>query len=138
MPRRVLPKPHEMDQIFQKVRVSQYGGGGGSIDFRALIDTGASHLTLPRAWKEKFPGVGTLQTRKVELASGELVEAEICGPLAAEIGDCRPIGTEVMFIDMTPDANGEYEPLIGYLPLQSIPVVIDLEHDELVEVRSRV
>ena len=48
----------------------------------------------------------------------------------------RPVLTEVLFIETEP-ADGQYEPLIGYIPLEQAQAVGDLVGHRLVKV-SRV
>lgn len=135
MPRKVLPKPHELGRMYVNLTISNFADPSRSIDTEALIDTGALHLTLPAAWRPRLGELETLQRFTAELASGEQVPAEICGPVRLEIEGQRPIFTEVMFIDMIP-SDGVYEPLLGHLPLQAIPVVIDLKTHTLVAVSA--
>ena len=52
---------------------------------------------------------------ELETATQEVVEGAVCGPVRIQIEGFRPIFSEVVFIEMRPD-DGEYEPLIGYLP----------------------
>lgn len=138
MPRKVLPRPHEMGRMKVPVRVTHVADGRSTAEFEALIDTGASHLTLPTAWKDRFPGIKVARSSEAETATGASVAVEICGPVAIEVGDFDPIYSEVMFLDMTPNETGDYEPLLGHLPLQSIPVTIDLKRDRLVKVTADV
>ena len=49
----------------------------------------------------------------------------ICGPVRIEIEGFRPIFNEVLFLDMIP-ANGEYEPLIGYVILEQSQAAVDM------------
>ena len=76
-----------------------------------------------------------MRTWPAELASGETVASAICGPVRVEIEGFGPLSAEVMFIEMLP-SNGVYEPLLGHLPLQSIPVIIDLKTHTLVQVSA--
>ena len=93
-------------------------------------------MTLPKAWKERLGDLEVLEEVELELASGEVTEGEICGPVRVNIGDFRQIIGEVLFIEMTADAGGEFEPLIGYLPLEAIPVGIDMLNHRLFKVKA--
>ncbi len=102
--------------------------------FDALVDTGASHLTLPTAWKELLGALKHLEDREVELADQRIVKAELCGPVEVQIQGFRPVVSEVLFVDME-SREGRYEPLIGYLILEAIPVAVDMLAHRLVKVK---
>lgn len=104
------------------------------ITFDAVIDTGASHLTLPTVWKEKLGSLEHLEFREVMLADQRTVKGELCGPVKVHIEGFRPVVAEVLFVDMEP-LEGRYEPLIGYLVLEAIPVAVDMLGHRLVQVR---
>ncbi len=104
------------------------------ITFDAVIDTGASHLTLPTVWKEKLGDLEHLEYREVMLADQRTIKGELCGPVKVHIEGFRPVVTEVLFVDMEP-REGRYEPLIGYLVLEAIPVAVDMLGHRLVQVR---
>ena len=106
------------------------------VTFTALVDTGATFLTLPSAWKSKLGDIEVLEKVELELASGEIVEGEICGPVKIKIGDFRQIAGEVLFIEMAAGDDGNYEPLIGYLPLEAIPVGVDMLNHCLFKVKA--
>ena len=91
----------------------------------ALIDTGAAYLTLPLAWRDRLGALRRLDTVSVETATQAVVRGDICGPVLLRMGDFRPVLTEAVFIDMEP-SDGQYEPLIGYIPLEQAQVVVDL------------
>jgi predicted aspartyl protease len=100
----------------------------------ALVDTGASHLVLPSAWKErlgKFDGGAKIE---VETATQETVTAEVCGPVRIQIEGFRAIYNEVAFVDMKPN-RGEYEPLIGYIVLEQSLAGVDRISHRLVHLK---
>lgn len=125
-----------MGKIITDVTLSNLIDQTCKISFDALVDTGATFLTLPKAWKERLGDLEVLEEVELELASGEVTEGEICGPVRVNIGDFRQIIGEVLFIEMTADASGEFEPLIGYLPLEAIPVGIDMLNHRLFKVKA--
>ena len=91
----------------------------------ALVDTGAAYLTLPSAWRERLGQLMHLDTVSVETATQAVVSGDICGPVLLRMGDFRPVATEALFIAMEP-AEGRYEPLIGYIPLEQAQAVVDM------------
>ena len=58
-------------------------------------------------------------------ATQAAVEGTICGPVRIQIEGFRPIYNEVLFLDMEP-ANGDYEPLIGYVILEQSQAAVDM------------
>ena len=91
----------------------------------ALVGTGAAYLTLPAAWRERLGALTHLDTVSVETATQAVVSGDICGPILLRMGDFRPVLTEAHFIEMEP-AEGRYEPLIGYIPLEQAQAVVDM------------
>ncbi len=102
----------------------------------ALVDTGAAHLTLPNAWRDRLGPLTRLDTVDVEAATQTVVRGDICGPVLLRLERFRPVLTEVLFMEMDP-TDGQYEPLIGYIPLEQAQAVVDLVGHRLVKV-SRV
>lgn len=133
---RLKPVEEAMGKIVVDVTVSNFLEGEKSVEFDGSVDTGATFLTLPRAWKSRLGEIEILEEVDLELASGEIVGGEICGPVKIRIGDFRAITGEVLFIEMDPGADGKYEPLIGYLPLEAIPVGVDMLNHRLFKVNA--
>ena len=80
---------------------------------------------MPAAWRERLGQLARLDTVSVEMATQAVVSGDICGPVLLRMGDFRPVITEALFIKMEP-AEGRYEPLIGYIPLEQAQAVVDL------------
>src|SRR4029450_8064207 len=104
------------------------------IKCQALVDTGASHLVLPKAWKVQLGALESTGTVELETADQSLIEGEICGPVRIQIEGFRPIHTEVMFIDMQPEDN-DYKPLLGYIPLEQSQAAVDMLGHRLLHVK---
>jgi predicted aspartyl protease len=100
----------------------------------ALVDTGASLMVLPIAWKDRLGKLGAVTKIEVETATQETVTAEVCGPVRIQIEGFRPIFNEVAFVDMKP-ADGEYEPLIGYIVLEQSLAAVDMLGYRLVPIK---
>ena len=114
-----------MGRIVAKITVSNPIEKAKSRTFDALVDTGASMLTLPSAWKSDFGNFAETRIAKVELADQNTKEIEICGPVAIQIEGFPKIFNEVAFLEMN-DSNGAYEPLIGYIPLEQAGILVDM------------
>ena len=91
----------------------------------AFVDTGATYLTLPAAWRERLGRLTHLDTVSVEMAPQAVVRGDICGPVLLRVGDFRPVLTEALFVEMAL-AEGRDEPLIGYIPLEQAQAVVDM------------
>ncbi|CAN5135722.1 hypothetical protein BH20ACI1_BH20ACI1_12560 [soil metagenome] len=125
-----------MGRIITQVRISNFTDAEKAIEIDALVDTGASYLTLPSAWKERLGDLEKIEDVEVETATGEIRQAEIYGAVRIKVANFREVIDEVLFIDMETNENGEYEPLVGYIPLEKIPVAVDMLGHRLVKVRA--
>ena len=99
----------------------------------ALVDTGAACLTLPNAWRDRLGPLLRLDTVAVETATQAVATGDICGPVLLRLERFRPVLAEVLFIEMNP-SDGQYEPLIGYIPLEQAQAAVDLVGHCLVKV----
>ncbi len=123
-----------MGRIVATVRIANLHDEDKKLTCDALVDTGASYMVLPSAWRERLGDLEEIATIDLETATQETVQGKICGPVRIQIEGFRPIYNEVLFIDMTPD-NGEYEPLLGYVILEQSQVAVDMLGHRLVPVK---
>ncbi len=123
-----------MGRIVTSVTIESLFGEKKSLRCDALVDTGASHMTLPSAWKDRLGELDTVATVDVETANQSTIKGEICGPVTIEVEGFRYVYGEVMFIDMVPN-EGRYEPLLGYLPLEACQAAVDMLGHRLVHVK---
>lgn len=123
-----------MGRIVSSVRIDNVTEPSHSLRCDALVDTGASHLVLPRAWKDRLGALDAVAMVDFETATQETAQGEVCGPVRIQIEGFRPIYSEVLFVDMTP-ADGIYEPLIGYIVLEQSQAAVDLVGQRLVHVK---
>jgi predicted aspartyl protease len=123
-----------MGEIHSFVTITSFADPSKTMKFQALIDTGASYLTLPNTWKDQLGKLDLIEAIEVRTATQEKVPGEVCGPVKIQIEGFRPIASEVLFIDMEPD-DGNYEPLLGHLALQQAGVAIDLLSHRLMKGR---
>ena len=100
----------------------------------ALVDTSASHMVLPLAWRDRLGTLETFASVKLELANQMSLEGPVCGPVRIQIEGFRPVFSEVVFVDMQPE-NGDFEPLIGYIVLEQSQAAVDMLGYRLVHVR---
>ena len=114
-----------MGRIVASVKIENIADPSVSIRCDALVDTGASFMVLPSAWKDRLGDLDTIQVINLETATQETVEGEICGPVKIQIEGFRPIYNEVLFVEMNPE-DGIYEPLIGYIVLEQSQAAVDV------------
>ena len=124
-----------MGRIVTQVRLANFNDPGRTLVISALVDTGSAYITLPNAWRESLGEIEQLGEVEVEMADQSIRKGAVCGPLRVRIGEFRPIATEVLFIDMKPDEDGEYEPLVGYIALRQAGAAVDMLGHRLVHVK---
>ena len=128
-------KAAPMGRIVTQVRLTSFTDPGRTLVISALVDTGSAYITLPNAWRESLGEVEQLGEVEVEMADQSVRKGSVCGPVRVRIGEFRPIAAEVLFIDMAPDDNGEYEPLVGYIALEQAGAAVDMLGHRLVHVK---
>jgi predicted aspartyl protease len=122
-----------MGRIIASVRIENASDVSKGLRCDALVDTGASLMVLPRAWKERLGKLEPGTEIEVETATQEIVRAEVCGPVRIQIEGFRPIFNEVAFVDMKP-ADVDCEPLIGYIVLDQSQAAVDMLGHRLVPI----
>ena len=120
-----------MGRIVASVRIDNASDLSKGLRCDALVDTGASFMVLPMAWRDRLGNLETMTEVEMETATHETIKGVVCGPVRIQIEGFRPIHHEVAFVEMTPE-NGEYEPLIGYLVLEHSQAGVDMLGHRLV------
>lgn len=123
-----------MGRIIAQITVRNALDAAKSMQMDALVDTGASYLTLPSAWKTRFGKFASEEEIQLETATQEIVKGLICGPVRIQIEGFRVISNDVLFLDMKP-ADGAYEPLIGYIILEQSGAAVDMLGRRLLPVK---
>jgi len=124
-----------MGEVVVEVTVTNGRDPARKKRFDAVVDTGATGLILPLAWKEELGELESLAMVDLETADQRIVEAEIWGPVWIQIDGFRRFAGEVTFVEMAPGPHG-YQPLAGYTLLEICGVVIDLVSRRLIARRS--
>jgi predicted aspartyl protease len=127
-------KDMNVGRIVASVTIENAADPSKALRCDALVDTGASLMVLPSAWKDRLGTLEAITNVEVETATQETVTAEVCGPVRIRIEGFRPIFNEVAFVDMKP-ANGEFEPLIGYIVLEQSLAAVDMLGHRLVAIK---
>ena len=123
-----------MGRIIASVTIDNASDMTKGMSCNALVDTGASLMVLPSAWKARLGLLKPGTEVEVETATQEIVRGEVCGPVRIQIEGFRAIFNEVAFIEMKP-ASGEYEPLIGYIVLEQSQAAVDMLGHRLVRIK---
>jgi predicted aspartyl protease len=129
-----IEESQKMGRIIASVTIDNVSDPAKSIKCDALVDTGASFMVLPSAWRDRLGQLETTTEIEMETATQETILGDVAGPVRIQIEGFRPIYSEVSFVDMHP-ANGEYEPLIGYLVLEQSQAAVDMLGHRLVQVK---
>jgi predicted aspartyl protease len=124
----------DMGRIVASVKIDNASDASKSLRCDALVDTGASFMVLPNAWRDRLGALDTTTQVDMETATQQMIRGEVCGPVRIQIEGFRPIYSEVSFVDMTPE-DGEYEPLIGYLVLEQSQAAVDILGHRLVRIK---
>lgn len=125
---------YDTGRIIAQVRITNARDPSKSIHCDAMVDTGASYMVLPSAWKERLGELELLSVVELETGTQARVKGEICGPVQIQIEGFRMVYSEVVFVDMEPK-DGLYEPLIGYIILEQAQIAVDMVGHRLVYVR---
>jgi predicted aspartyl protease len=124
-----------MGRIVTQLKLTNFSDPEKSLTISALVDTGAAYITLPSAWREALGGVEQLAEIEVEMADQSVRTGSVCGPVRARIGEFRPIMAEVLFLDMAPGEDGQYEALLGYIALEQAGAAVDMLGHRLIHVK---
>jgi|ERR671925_1711030 predicted aspartyl protease len=123
-----------MGRIVASMRVDNLVDPTKTLRFDALVDTGAALLVLPQAWRNRLGDLDVIREVELETATQTLVKGEVCGPVKIQIEGFRPVYGEILFVEMTPQ-DGVYEPLLGYIVLESSQAGVDMLGHRLVPIK---
>lgn len=123
-----------MGRIISSVRIDNLADTSRTLRCDALVDTGASHMILPSAWRDRLGDLEEIETLEFETATQETTHGVICGPVRIQLEGFRPIYNEVVFVDMK-SGDGSYEPLIGYIILEQCQAAVDMLGHRLIHVK---
>lgn len=87
----------KVGRIVTSVTIENATDASKALRCDALVDTGASFLVLPRAWRNRLGTLKSSSQIEVETATQETVTAEVCGPVLIQIEGFRPIFNEVVW-----------------------------------------
>jgi hypothetical protein len=98
------------------------------------VGTKTSHLILPTAWRQHLGDLKEIGTVELEIATQQMVQGVMCGPVRVQIEGIRPMFTEVLFVEMEP-ADRKYEPFIGYIVLEQSQAAVDMVGRRLIHIK---
>ena len=123
-----------MARIVSSVTITNISDPSKSLRCDALVDTDASFIALPNAWRDRLGDLEVIDRISLETATQETVKGEICGPVRIQIEGFRPVFNEVLFVETKPE-DGIYEPLIGYIALEQSQAGVDMLGHRLVLIK---
>ena len=123
-----------MGRIVASVKIENVMDVSMNLRCDALVDTGASHMVLPTAWKERLGRLESTRTIELETATQTIVTGDVCGPVRIQVEGFPAIYNEVSFVEMSPE-DGEYKPLIGYLVLEQSQAGVDMLGHRLIPIK---
>jgi predicted aspartyl protease len=124
-----------MGRIVCQAKIENATNGREGFEFSALVDTGTSHLTFPMAWKDKLGELRSIRHVELETANQSTISGEMAGPVKIQIEGFPAIYGEVLFVDKEPRDDGSYEPLMGYIVLESCQAGVDILGHRLVHIK---
>jgi hypothetical protein len=131
---KITAKEQIVGRIIAPVEIRNVANANLRIFCNAWVDTDASYMVLPSAWKPKLGDLEVVAQIEVERANQTALQGEICGPVRLQIEGFRHVYSEVLFIDMQPN-DGIYEPLIGYIVLEQCQAGVDMLGHRLVHIK---
>jgi predicted aspartyl protease len=123
-----------MGRIIASIKIENSADASKSLRCDALVDTGASFMVLPTAWRDRLGKLEMIGEVELETATQDTVKGEVYGPVRLQIEGFRPIFGEVLFVEMHP-VDGTYEPLIGYIILEQSQAGVDMLGHRLVPIK---
>lgn len=124
-----------MGRIVVPVHIRNALHEGKHILCDALVDTGASGLVLPMAWRDRLAPFGKTRRVKLETADQRVIEGEVSGPVEVQIEGFDPVFNEVTFVDSAAD-GAAYEPLLGYILLEQARAAVNIVGHRLLPVKA--
>jgi clan AA aspartic protease len=94
------------------------------VKVRALVDSGASMLTIPESIKHQL-NLARVDEQQAELADGSIIDVEVVGPVEVRFENRKAIVSALV-------VTGEVEVLLGAIPMQAMDVLIDPKQERLI------
>jgi len=94
------------------------------IKVTALVDSGASMLTIPESIKNQL-NLPKVDDQQAELADGSIINVEVVGPVEIRFENRMAIVSALVI-------PGEAEVLLGAIPMQAMDVLIDPKQERLI------
>ena len=108
---------------------------GKEMSCDALVDTGASGMVLPAAWRDRLAPFDNSRKVKLDMADQRMIDGEICGPVEVQIEGFDPVFNEVIFVPSEPQ-DGPCEPLLGYVLLEQSLAAVDMVNHRLRKLKA--
>jgi clan AA aspartic protease len=95
-----------------------------SMRMTMMVDSGAYMMAINETIQAQL-GLGFLEKRTVRLASGQLVEYDVVGPVEVRFANRRAMCSAFLL-------PGDAEPLLGAIPMEEMDVIIHPKRQELI------
>ncbi len=83
-----------MGRITASVTISNLFDKEKKIRIDALIDRGASHMILPKEWKDRLGDLEEIRCVDLETATQKTVQGSVYGPVRLQIEGFAPVFTD--------------------------------------------
>jgi hypothetical protein len=122
-----------LKRIIVSVTIENVRDASKSLTCEAFVDTAASLMVLPAAWKDRLGDLDSTRIIEETFAQGRM-RCEVCGPVRIQIEGFRPIFTEVSFVELKTEGD-ECEPLVGHIALGQSQAAVDILGHRLVRIK---
>ena len=78
-----------MGRIVSSVKIDNLTDPDKSLRCEALVDTGASYMILPTAWRDRLGDLEEIETLELETATQEIAKGVICGAVRIQVEGLR-------------------------------------------------
>jgi hypothetical protein len=121
-------------RIIVSVTIENVRDASKSLSCEAFVDTAASLMVLPTAWKDRLGYLELTRTVELETITRGTIRGEVYGPVRIQLDGFRPIFTEVSFAEMKTEGD-ECEPLVGHIALAQSHAAVDILGHRLVRIK---
>jgi clan AA aspartic protease len=94
------------------------------IKLSMLVDSGAYMMAINETIQQQLD-LSIIEKRKVQLASGEVIEYDVAGPVRVHFANRTAICNAFVL-------PGDTEPLLGAIPIEEMDVLIHPQRQELI------
>lgn len=120
----LFQRERSMGRIHASVNIHNVQAERKVVRVDALVDTGATFMTLPAFIKQRL---GTFESER------HMIDGTLCGPAKIQIEGFPAVYNEVLFLPMD-ETQEPPEPLLGCIPLEQCGAGVDMLGHRLIPV----